>query len=446
MAAIKGLRRRLDGFISTVTGIGTARDKKNSVSHVRGIRKTDEQLDDIYAEQALAKRIVNLFPDDGLRKWIEVDHDLNPEILRILKRITAKDCVKSAARKSRLHGGSAVYIDILDGRSMEQPVNPNYAGFKVNALRVIEKSGLEPLVTDPINGTPATSYNPDARSAEYFRMYNSMGDALIVHRDRLLVFSGVEISDHYRHGNSGWGESVLRDCIEPLMAYALTHGVVPTIVQDFIIGILKLHGLNETIEADDDSSLKARLDAAITGEGYVNKLVIDSNDDYSREVANVAGLDNLIRHPERWLAAASGIPHTKLLAESAGGSLGEGGKNQKSDWEEAVEAYQQDALLTPLEKLVMYAGYELRIRDPLDIKFNPLRVMSQAELADIHVKQAQADTAYYNMGLPEEIIFRSRFEGGYSVETQYDPAEYSAELELDRIGDTEAAQSSEAQA
>ena len=428
MTAIKGLMKRFDGFISSVTGIGTSRDKKKTVSHLMGVRPTKSQLDDYYAEQALAKRIVNLLPDDGLRKWFEVKHELNPEIQRKLKALRAKSKYRSAARKDRLHGGSAVYIDINDGQSMELPVNENYSNFEVLALRVIEIDDIEPL-----SGMGHTATCPDAREAEYFRMWDDQGGAFIIHRSRLSVFPGIEISDSYRHSNGGWGESVLRDCLEAIMAYGLTHGTVPTIIQDFIIGILKIAGLNEMIEADDDDTLKGRLDAAITGESYVNKLVIDSQDDYSREVANVSGLDNLIKHPERWLAACSGIPHTKLLAESAGASLGEGGKGEKQDYEEMVEAYQQDKLLEPLEKLVKYVALELKIKDDLDLVFNPLRVMTEKEQAELYNSQSQADEKYYNMGvtLPEEI--RESLKSRNIPHIHFDDQMYEQELELDGI-------------
>ena len=41
-------------------------------------------------------------------------------------------------------------------------------------------------------------------------------------------------------------------------------------------------------------------------------------------------------------------------------------------------------------------------------------------LADVHLKQAQADQIYYNMGLPETAIFESRFKEAYSLHTKYD--------------------------
>lgn len=431
----KGLARRiLDGFISSVTGIGTRRDKKSSVRHVATRRLTERELEDIYADQGLARRIVNLYPDDGLRKWFSCDHDMHAELQAKLRMLGARYRVREAARKERMHGGAVVFVDILDGRDMSQPVDVNYRQFQVLSLKVIEKDHLWPC--DELGNI---GHKPDARTAQYFKVQSSTDGLYVIHRDRLLVFSGVEISDYYRHSNNGWGESVLRDCIEPLMAYALTHGTVPTIIQDFIIGILKLDGLNEIIDADDDGTLKARLDAAVTGESYVNKLVIDANDSYSREVANVAGLDSLIRHPERWLCAVSGIPHTKLLSESGGTSLGESGRSEKQDWEEAVEQYQQDKLLEPLEKLVKYCALELGIKEQVQIEFNPLRVMTEKEKAEIHNIQADADVKYYNIGvlLPDEIRY-SRFQSEYTTNTTLDEAAYAAELRGDTVGDAEA--------
>lgn len=434
----QGLARRiLDGFISTVTGIGSSRDKKSAIRHQRNRRLKDRELEDLYSDQGLARRIVNLFPDDALRKWISINHEFDAEIQARLKALAARVKLREAARKERLHGGAVVFIDIMDGRDMGQPVDTAYGGLQVLGLRVIEKEHLYPCDELGNYGTL-----PDASTSEYFKIQSSTEGLYIVHRDRLLVFPGIEVSDYYRNANSGWGESALRECLEPLMAYGLTHGTVPTIIQDFIIGILKLDGLNEIIDSDDDGTLKARLDAAITGESYVNKVVIDANDSYSREVANVAGLDTLIRHPERWLCAVSGIPHTKLLSESAGGSLGETGSSEKRDWEEAIDQYQQDKLLGQIEKLVGYIALELKLDDVPQVEFNPQRVMTEKEKAEIHHIQADADVKYYNIGalLVDEIRY-SRFSSEYTTSTTLDEAAYASELRGDRIGDAEAAAS-----
>ena len=427
-----GLARRiLDGFISTVTGIGTGRDKKSSVRHRANRRLTERELEDIYADQGLARRIVNLYPDDGLRKWIKVHHDMAAEVMQKLDLLDARYKLREAARKERLHGGAVVFMDVMDGRDMSQPIDYNYRQLQVLSLKVIEKDHLWPC--DELGNI---GHKPDAREASHFLIQSSTKGQYIIHTDRLLVFPGIEISDYYRHSNNGWGESVLRECIEPLMAYALTHGTVPTIIQDFIIGILKLHGLNEIIDADDDGTLKARLDAAITGESYVNKLVIDSEDSYSREVANVAGLDTLIRHPERWLCAVSGIPHTKLLSESAGASLGESGQSERGDWEEAIEQYQQDKLYNKLNKLLNLIGLELRVTEPVTFEFCPLRVMSEEQKANIYKLRSEADNINYQIGavLPEEIRY-SRFgpESGSGI--VLDEQLYAAELRMQADGD-----------
>jgi len=53
----------------------------------------------------------------------------------------------------------------------------------------------------------------------------------------------------------------------------------------------------------------------------------------------------------------------------------------------------------------------------------PLSEPTMAQTADVRLKVAQADQIYFNMGLPMEVILKSRFANGFSMETEVDVAE-----------------------
>lgn len=415
---VNGLQKRLDGYYSSTTGIGTARDKKYHVYHRSGRRMFKHELDDLYADQALAQKIVDLFPDDGLRKWFRLDSDNNDKYQSRLRELNAKAIMRRALKNERLHGACYVALYINDGRQLDEPVDTSRV--QLEKIKLFECDEVSPDYSMGYSDEP-----------EHFNFYDEYG-SFRLHKDRVLFLPGRHVSKRYRQSNSGKGESVLRTCAEAIMAYSLSQGAVPTIVQDFVIGILKLDGLNEMIDNDTDASFKARLDAMMDGESYVNKLVIDANDDYSRQTANITGLDDLIRNPKEWVTMCAGMPITKLFGEKANSSIGgASGNSEERDWHKAVEAWQEDKAREPLEKLTRYLAYEIGDTPP-ELDFNPLSTLTEKEKAELHKMQAESDKIYIESGVLAELEVRNaRFSGEYSTETTLDDAAYNELLDAE---------------
>lgn len=398
---MKTLKQFFDGFVSTITAVGNnSRDKGKSFAHYRSARIPNSVLEQIYAENPLAWKLVDLYPDDATRKGIETDEE---SVFPELERLNALQEIRKALKIARLFGGAAILMDIADGQELTAPAKQG----PVRSLTVIEPDYIRPENWSPYKRT------------EYYRLQTEDRFDLI-HYSRLLVFDGVDVSSTIRKENDGWGESVLRRCYQPLIAVDVAHGLVPTILQDFIQGVLKLNGLNEEMANDCDAStgtIKARLDAMLYGRSVINDLVLDKEDEYQRQTTNVAGINDLIRNPERWLVAASGIPHTKLLGESPGASLSQAGTSQDKDWAKAVSAYQEDEVRPALNQLLKQIAGE-----PVEFEFCALDEPTELEWAEIHYKQAQADSIYFGLGVvsSDDLIYSRFSKGKYSTKTIVD--------------------------
>ena len=353
-------------------------------------------LEQIYAENPLAWKLVDLYPDDATRKGIELED--GEAIYAELERLNAMQEIRKALKTARLFGGAAILMDIADGQELTAPAKPA----PIRSLTVIEPDYIR-----------AENWSP-YKKTEYYRLQTEDRFDLI-HYSRLLVFDGVDVSSTIRKENEGWGESVLRRCYQPLIAVDVAHGLVPTILQDFIQGVLKLNGLNEEMANDCDAStgtVKARLDAMLYGRSVINDLVLDKEDEYTRQTTSVTGINDLIRNPERWLVAASGIPHTKLLGESPGASLSQSGSSQDKDWAKAVSAYQEDEIRPALNQLLKLITGEM-----VPFEFCALDEPTELEWADIALKHAQVDQIYFGMGADPKIIFEKR-ELDYGTQTE----------------------------
>lgn len=369
---------RLDGFRNLITGYGTSRDHGEQFRWNSRTRLDKATLDGIYAQHPLAAKIVDLLPADGTREWVDIDHDRADDIAFALKQLEAKQVFCEALKFARLHGGAAVYMEIEDGRDVTEPVN--YAAVRgISGLHVIEKDYISP--TSVRRSLRHEHYHITVESEE-----ESIQETVEVHRSRLLIFQGESVSRDWMLQNGGWAQSVIERCYKALMAYSISHGLIPNILKDFIRDVVKIDGLADMAINDCDADRKAfndRMDSMLLAQSMLNKLVLDGNDEFQRSTTAVTGINDLIRNPERALVAASGIPHTKLLGESPGGSLGQQGTSQEKDYAKLVASYQADKIALPLEKLLLTVGAAMGIRDDIPFNFRSIDKPTQKEEAEV---------------------------------------------------------------
>jgi phage-related protein (TIGR01555 family) len=398
---IKYLARRVDGFVSHVTGIGTRRDKSERFCIQPERRLSKWELDTLYAEHELCWKLVDLLPEAALRKWISISHPKSKEILTELKRIGLRDALDEALKMARLHGGCAIYLDVDDGGLPHEPVILH----RIKSIRGCDV--FESHYLSPKNGLRSW------RHEHYILDPHDDREGMEIHRSRLLLFYGAKASRDWMLLNNGWGVSIVQRCFRPLLAYTISHGAVPTIVQDFIQGVLKMAGLND-LDFDSEQDQKGfdnRLDAMFVSKSYINELIIDKEDDYARHTTNVAGVNDLIRNPERRLVAASGMPHTILLGETPGGGLNAGkGESQEKDWSKSVSSFQERHVSPALDMTLGYMNAYMSFGD-LDYTYNPLDAPSAKEQGDLYKVVAEAASKLVQEEIISEAEAATHFSG-----------------------------------
>lgn len=356
------LTTRIDGFKNLITAYGTSRDHGYQFDWSQEARLDKATLDSMYMQHPLAWKLIDLLPDNALREWIDIQDEEGEDTLKAeCKRFRPVLC--EALKMSRLHGGAAIYIE-----APGDPETPINSKTMILGYHVFECNYIWP---DNINRT--------LRHEHYvIQHFNGLSER--VHKSRLIILQGIEAPRDWMLANNGWGESVLQRLNRPLIAYSIAHALVPNILKDFIRDVIKIQGLKDlAINSceDDQRSFNDRLDAMFQAESTLNKTVLDSEDEFISQTRSIAGLNDLIRNPEKWLCAASGIPHTLLFGESPGAALSQSGSSQEKDWNKTVCAYQEDTIRPALEQLFfILTGREVEFR------FNPLDVPSQKEQAE----------------------------------------------------------------
>src|SRR5215211_1893616 len=106
-----------DGLRNLVSGMGTPKDKRAGYSYIYSPTALAE-LDAMYATDWLAKKIIDIPPQDMTREWRTWQSQDAEEIYKTEKEFQVRTKVRKAMTLARLYGGAAIMIG--DGASDPQ--------------------------------------------------------------------------------------------------------------------------------------------------------------------------------------------------------------------------------------------------------------------------------------------------------------------------------------
>lgn len=425
-------RGRVDGFENVMSGLGVAGvDKRTGMQVSCAPRLGFGELDEIYRGGGMAAKLVDTLPNDMTREGWEYkqpdEREQAEQVNNALEALGVVAAVNKALRWARLYGGSVIIIGADDGQTdFSQPLNEN----NIRAVRFL-------TVLDRWQVNRDSFYN-DIRHPKYGQiatyrlvpLFGGQETGQVVHESRVLRFDGVDLGDRARLQLDGWGDSIFPRLWEALMGYHTAHGSVPAILTDFTRAVYTMTRLSEALAMGEEgeAAVTDRIRQIERSASIVNAMVLDADETWERKTTPVTGLPDLVGCTERRLVAESGMPHTRLLGESPGASLGEGGDSQDRDWYDHVAAQQKTLLLAPLRRLVglLLAAKEGptkgKVPPQWSIDFNPLWQLDEESQANIRLIQAQTDAIYLDRAvLSEGECATSRFGGEtYSTETTLD--------------------------
>jgi phage-related protein (TIGR01555 family) len=103
-----------DGLRNFVTGLGTRKDHTFGNQYFY-VPMSMEQLDAAYAGDWLARKIIDIPPQDSTREWRTWQTDRAEQIYKIEKQFRVRSKVRKAQTLARLYGGAVIMIG--DGAS-----------------------------------------------------------------------------------------------------------------------------------------------------------------------------------------------------------------------------------------------------------------------------------------------------------------------------------------
>lgn len=418
-----------DGFVNTITGVGTTRDKRTYTTHQTEVVVADLARD-LWRGNDLAARCVETYPDEMTRQGWRFqcdDKDIAEQIETAWEELKVKALMRQLLCYENAYGGAAGLLGAID--------NSNSWTRELKADKIREFKWITPLEAREVQ--PKTYYsNPlEAKFGEP-KLWTICPQSptaatrmVDVHESRLLIFPGIRVTRQHITENRGFGDSVLTRVWNVLRDFDMSWNSAGALLQDFAQAVFKLKGLPELMSNNQSSALRARMEMMDLSRSVLRAILIDHEEEFERKGVPLSGVPDLLDRLMSRMASAADLPITRLMGQSPAGLNATGESDIRGMYDRA-KSKQENQLLPHLEKITTLLFPALGIKEPEDwsIHFNPLWQPSEKERADAREVQARTDQIYVDLQVisPEEIR-NSRFEGDeYSFETRLDPAAHDA--------------------
>lgn len=339
---------RADAWINVLAGINTARDKRTA-GQIAGTQLTYEEMRTLWRHDDIAALTIETVPGEMFRRGFKFGHAdaaLVAHVNAEMKRLSLRRKLKRACEYERAYGGAAILPVMLDGASsLAEPLNLDTIS-TVSHLVVLEPRELHPEEWDN------DILSPSWRRPLLYRFtpssaHTSIGSSSLIHRSRLIVFDHRVRSNDPNDaatvgGIAGWGDSVLIPIHEVIRDFQMGWQAASLLLVDFAQGVYKMKGLVDQLKSNE-AVVKKRLQLMDLSKSVVKAIVVDSEDEYSRQQTPISGLPETLDRLSSRVCAAARLPVTKLMGQSPKG-LGNEGDSDIAFLYDQVQQEQDDKL------------------------------------------------------------------------------------------------------
>lgn len=449
-ASSAGTWRKNDAYQNTLTGLGTYQRDKRLHAHSFVREMSYEECAELYRSNDIAGRIADDLPDEMCRKgWAlaiagKGGREIGEKTAKVLEALDHKKHLRQCLRWARAFGGAGLFIGANDGQSADMPLDET----NIKSIDWLVPFDTIELVPDkfyddqlhPKYGTPQTYRLNRFGSggslsgfggATFKGGTGALQNALsllkpgatnwsvlpIVHETRLLRFGGVFINRLQLRSNRFWEDSVFVRCNAVIRDFNLSWDSAAVLIQAFAQAVVKMKGYTALLAKEGPAAIEEIASMMNMKRAANGLLVMDEGDTFEHAVTPVTGLPELLDRFAQRLAAAAGMPVTRLMGMSPAG-LNATGEQDGSNWDDKVSGAQDTDLRPPLSRLLkltfLAKAGPTGGQEPANWSFSfvPLKELSPLEEAQRRLAVAQADDIYLKNQVvaPEEVAV-TRFGG-----------------------------------
>jgi phage-related protein (TIGR01555 family) len=375
-----------DALANIMSGIGTSRDKSTWNRYVDAPILTVYDLETLWKDSALARKIISKIPQDALRAGFSVkrkptapkkegaedgaaNDDLDAEA--IAKRCNELGVTKALFKAScwgRLFGGGGIVLAVEGAGGPDTELDPE-AISKITYLRVCDRQDFRP-----------SYWRPDGSTQRWWWQRRSVGGGPVgmslieLDTSRVLWFGGAVTTDRARERNEYWDLSILQSMFNTLVSYDGYWASLDAQVGDASQAVFHLQGFIGALAANSSETaevLAKRLRLMDQNRSNSRALVMDAGDKDGNgredfqviERASLANMDKLTSMYLTRMATDAGYPVTVLFETSASGSNATG-ENDLNQHYNNVGEFRNSVLHDPATFLVQAVARELGIANP----------------------------------------------------------------------------------
>lgn len=421
----------MDDFVGTLTntllGIGQSRDRIAATDVRRGSLLGRDQRSELYAHNSLFRKIVNVPPDDAVRRgwdYLFENGDLTQQVEDFFEAFELESALNWTDKLSRLHGGGGLILVVRPDSALDQPLDLT----RVRELITIHAASAEELKTRTID----TDIESKGFGKPLLYDWRVGTETEVVHRDRVIRFEGLQVDERYsRTVRQGWGADIINLVWEKVRNYDVSMHGVATTVGEFhytVYGVDNLADLLASGPGPDGKTGKQvlldRLQAIDLSRSIHNTFLIDNqNESLTRLGAPVRGLEALVDKLMVAVAEAADMPITKLWGQAPSG-LSTDDASGTRNWNEKISRRQKTRYLGPIRRLVdLFLATIGQSEAAYKVEFRSLTDLDPLQQATLRESQARTDKSNIDAGVLKTWEVRdSRFGGpGYSTDTRLDP-------------------------
>lgn len=380
-----------DGLVNVVSGLGTAKSKRSHNSWQYDLLSNWQQLDAAYQSNWIARQVVDVPAQDMTRKWRKIKSEGAEDIEGAEQQIRMQDRVQEAISWARLYGGAGILM--VTGQDLSKPL----------VVDKVKKGDLTRLIVFDRFDMMARTINlydilaENYMSADFYTIHSGHTH---IHWSHFARFHGERLPRRQMVRTHGWGDSVLRKCIEDISDTVAAKGGISELMQEANIDVITREGLSEDLTSDQDKNIIDRYALFAQMKSILNMALLDGSEKLDRHTLQLSGVAPILEILMSWVAGAARIPVTKLFGTSAKGmnATGEGDLNTYYD---DISAAQQTIMGEPLRILD-----EVLVRSALgsfpkqyDYEWPGLRDINELETAQAQFQNAQTDAKYLESGV-----------------------------------------------
>ena len=390
----------VDGLQNVVIGMGTGRDSRSASSFTYSPNYQNwGEFEAAYAENWIARAIVDAPVDDATREWREFDTEEGQEIEAAEEKLGVQQAVQKAFKAAGLYGGALIIM--MTDQPLDQPLS----------AEKVKKNGLKSLLVLDRSYVSAVDVNmTDPLATDYMMpsTYMLNGGKQAVHHSHVIRVPGAELPMRLRGLNGWWDDSHLRRSMEDLKDVVSSKSGMAKLIQQANIDIINKKGFyNAVSSGDQEQQIANRYSQFNLMKSIFGLGLLDEEEVYSRNQVSFGGLADVLRVMMEWTSGASGIPMTRLFGVQAKGL----GNDNSGDSRYKLAMKKLDEVLVRSALGHMPDDYSWRWR--------PLEQLDPNELADRQKTQAEKDDIRIEQGLPRSVVFRRlQAEGEYDIDDE----------------------------